>query len=642
MFIKMLSIQNYRNFGEPAFVLPLKRFTLILGENNVGKTNLLNAICLLFGGDLSAAQSRMLELDDFNYESVTRVRKQVADLAVQPDSITFPEIVIDALLTGMNEDQEAVVGDWFTDSTFSEAQITYRYALRSSFSPLEWVTSQRELLGLNSNNSTEPEEADTSDQAESPPQDLWRRVEFPIAEYRYSLYGGGRPANECDAHILRLLKFELLDALRDARRELIASGEPRLLFRILRQNHDSKYADLKASLINLEECVKKNAALKSVRTEVGKLLERVSLATSVGDNSIDFVFSSPDAVELIKKIGMVYGANPVNVERNGLGRNNLLYISLVLSQLAKPNDPAAMSTESAAYFRVVGIEEPEAHLHPHLQDHLSRNIEAIRDDHKDGMQLILTSHSTHIVSKLNLANSVILFTDSTGTLRSHYILAGLDETKERDSIRFLSLYLDATKSRMLFARRLILVEGIAEQTLLPRLFQRHHGATLERHGATVVNVNGVAFSHFLKVVKNGYFLKCVVLTDSDAGTKTENRADNLKAQYKDGQVISVEITDDSTFERDLIAANRNGIGKSLILEALKGTRPTLGKNIEKTTGTGDLDVGTCFDAIEEYKAEFAFNLAELLDSDTRPLKLPVYIQRAFDFVVPPTTTGEPQ
>ena len=62
MFIKTLSIQNYRNFGEPEFVLPLKRFTLILGVNNVGKTNLLNALCLLFGGDLLLAQSRMLEL----------------------------------------------------------------------------------------------------------------------------------------------------------------------------------------------------------------------------------------------------------------------------------------------------------------------------------------------------------------------------------------------------------------------------------------------------------------------------------------------------------------------------------------------------------------------------------------------------
>jgi len=633
MYVKKLSVQNYRNFGEPAFVLSLRKFTLILGENNVGKTNLLNAFGLLFGGDLSVAQSRMLELDDFNYSSVTSLRKKVADPTVKPEDISFPEVVIDAWLTDMNEDQEAVVGDWFTDSSFTEAQVTYRYALRSSFNHIDWIKSQRELLGLCSEEEHKADEGDQEGENVQSLRDNWRRVEFPTAEYRYSVYGGGRPSNECDAHILRMLKVELLDALRDAKRELIASGESRLLFRILRQNHDSKYADLKTSLLELEECVKNNSALQSVREEVGKLLERVSLATSVGDNSIDFVFSSPDAVELIKKIGMEYGANPVKVDRNGLGRNNLLYISLILSQLAKPGDSAAISDASAAFFRVVGIEEPEAHLHPHLQDHLSRNIEAIRDDHGDGMQLLLTSHSTHIAAKLNLANSVILFNDATGRPKSHYILEGLDEKKEKDSIRFLSLYLDATKSRMFFARRLLLVEGIAEQTLLPRLFEQHHGESLERHGATVVNVNGVAFSHFLKVVRNGYFLKCVVLTDSDTGKATEERAEDLKKEYADGQVISVEITDDNTFERDLIAANCKGAGKALIIEALKATRPRLSKKIEESTCGSELKVDECFAAIEQHKAAFAFNLAGMLESENSSLSLPQYIQKAFNFVV---------
>ncbi|MBR9800464.1 hypothetical protein GYB59_01620 [bacterium] len=178
-----------------------------------------------------------------------------------------------------------------------------------------------------------------------------------------------------------------------------------------------------------------------------------------------------------------------------------------------------------------------------------------------------------------------------------------------------------------------MVEGIAEQTLLPRLFEQHHGESLERHGATVVNVNGVAFSHFLKVVRNGYFLKCVVLTDSDTGKATEERAEDLKKEYADGQVISVEITDDNTFERDLIAANCKGAGKALIMEALKATRPRLGKKIEKSTGDSDLKVDECFAAIEQHKAAFAFNLAGMLESENSSLSLPQYIQKAFDFVV---------
>lgn len=643
MYIKQLSIKNYRNFGDPAFELSLKPFTLILGENNIGKTNLLNALCLLFGQEISISQSRVLQLDDLNYEAVTRFRKQVADLSVSHDQVVFPEVEVTALLANMNEDQEAVVGDWFSDAALTEALVTYRFSLRASFNREKWITQQRDVL---KSIPTKPTpalldvEGDSiqpsllAEQASQTPA-IWKRVEFPIGDYRYLIYGGGKPTNECDSHFLRMLKVELLDALRDAQRELIASGEYRLLYRILRQGHDSKYADLKDRLLELEDCVRNNAALNGIKNEVTTLLQRVSLQTEDADNSIDFNFSSPDAAELLKKIGMIYGANPINVNRNGLGRNNLLYISLVLSQIAKPLNPAETSlSETTTFFRVVGIEEPEAHLHPHLQDHLARNIEAIRSEHSDAIQLLLTSHSTHIAAKLDLENTVVLFAEpETGRLSSHYILSGIDITKEQDAVRFLSLYLDATKSRMFFARRLILVEGIAEQTLVPRFFELHKGESLERHGATVLNVHGVAFRHFLTIIKNGFFRKCVVLTDQDTGTATENRATNLKSEFDDGKVIQIEITTTSTFEKEVISANVSGKGKGIILDALKATRPQIGQEIAAKAGKGSVDVDACFDAIADYKAEFAFNLAKRLDKDSTGFILPNYIQNAFSFLV---------
>ena len=62
MHISKLSIENFRNFGDPPFEIQLKPFTLLLGENNVGKTNLLAAVSLLFGQEISVAQRRVLEL----------------------------------------------------------------------------------------------------------------------------------------------------------------------------------------------------------------------------------------------------------------------------------------------------------------------------------------------------------------------------------------------------------------------------------------------------------------------------------------------------------------------------------------------------------------------------------------------------
>jgi predicted ATP-dependent endonuclease of OLD family len=81
-------------------------------------------------------------------------------------------------------------------------------------------------------------------------------------------------------------------------------------------------------------------------------------------------------------------------------------VALVLSQLAKVPDISA-GDDAFVCFRLVGIEEPEAHLHPHLQDHLAKNIEDIRKKQSDSLQLILTSHSTHVATKLSLQNTVL-------------------------------------------------------------------------------------------------------------------------------------------------------------------------------------------------------------------------------------------
>jgi energy-coupling factor transporter ATP-binding protein EcfA2 len=128
MYVKRVSIKNYRNFGDPPFALELKPFTLLLGENNVGKTNLLNAIALLFSQEIGITQRRLLEVDDFNYRAAAAFKKQVPDNGTDPVNVVFPEVNIEAVLTDFHWGQESVVGDWFTDSALDTAKITSRFA----------------------------------------------------------------------------------------------------------------------------------------------------------------------------------------------------------------------------------------------------------------------------------------------------------------------------------------------------------------------------------------------------------------------------------------------------------------------------------------------------------------------------------
>jgi predicted ATP-dependent endonuclease of OLD family len=379
MYIYKLKIQNYRNFS--SLELDLQPFTLIIGENNIGKTNLLNAIGLIFSQEITIFKKRFLEIDDFNYDIVTAFKEKVANPSIKDFSeITLPIVKVEVFLHYFTDEQSAIVADWCINRELTEAKIVYEFSPQVSFKKDEWILKQRERANLD-----------------------WQTVDFPIDAYEYTIYGGNDTSNRCDMYFLRMLKMEFLDALRDAKKELVANSDSRLLYKILNRKELSNYDKIKEILGNLSKELKEdNQNLKDIKEDVNKLLEKVSLADTDTENKIDFDFTSPETSEILKKLGLTYGSNPISIERNGLGRNNLLYISLLLSQILEEEKiKAEQKIRDFTAFRFIAIEEPEAHLHPNLQNHLAENIEEIGKDKKH-LQLILTSHSSHITSKLSL------------------------------------------------------------------------------------------------------------------------------------------------------------------------------------------------------------------------------------------------
>lgn len=615
MYINKIIIQNYRNFLSSE--LEMKPFTLVIGENNIGKTNILNAIGLIFSQEITFFKKRFLEIDDFNYDIIKSFKEKVADKSIlNLNEIELPSVKIEAFLKDFTDEQAAIVADWCINRELTEAKIVYEFSPQVSFKKEEWIQKQRERASLD-----------------------WPMIDFPIDAYEYTIYGGDDTSNRCDMYFLRMLKMEFLDALRDAKKELVANSDSRLLYKILNRKELSNYNKIKEILGSLTKELKEdNQNLKDIKEEVNKLLDKVSLADTNTVNEIDFNFTSPETSEILKKLSITYGSNPISVERNGLGRNNLLYISLLLSQIIEEEKmKAEQKIRDFTAFRFIAIEEPEAHLHPNLQNHLAENIEDIGKDKKH-LQLILTSHSSHITSKLSLANTLVLFKEEN-VIKSHYILNGLDTEQDKESINYLAKYLDATKSTMFFSRKIILVEGISEQLLMPIFFEKVTGKTLEKENCTIVNVNGVAFEHFLKVVKNGFFVKCVVFTDSDTSKKTKNRAPALKKAYSSlSSLIDIQITNQETFEKDLIESNKLGIGKSTLLDILERTKKKLSNRRKVITfrtslGASDINVDAYFIEIENYKSEFAFNLLDKMREDLNKISVPTYIQNGLNFLV---------
>lgn len=622
MHISKLAIKNYRNFGDKEFEIPLRPTTLIIGENNIGKSNLVEAIGLIISQDITMFKKRILDVEDINYKTKLDFKKNISALTKGTEDfsdVIFPEVKVEIVLENMSEEQLAVAGDWFFEESLTKAKITYLFRPRSRFDKAKWINEQIEAL--------EKLKEKFKDGEYKP----YEYIDFPIEQYEYIIFGGDNESNKCDQYYLRMLKYEVLDALRDAKKQLVANGDYKLLYRILTQNYENDFSDIRRTLETLNSHIQENDKLMKISKDITEYLKKVLLSGPESEDVINFSFSAPEVNEVLKKLSLVYGRDPISIERNGLGKNNLLYISIILSHLT-----SKMDDNNELIFRVIGIEEPEAHLHPHLQKHLSNSIKEIgeiKDD--DGVsevktQLLMTSHSTHIATSVNIEDIVILYRDNS-VLEHHYVTTGFGKkAKDRKHLMYLKKYLDATNSCMFYARRIILVEGISEQILIPALFNMHTGKTLESMGISIVNVNGVAFKHFLEVVKNGYFIKCGVITDKDAGKKTENRAPKLKEEYDDCKVIKVEFND-NTFEKAILEANKSKKDRIILLDTFRQVRPNLAK-LKTKEWTDKIIVDDYFADIEEYKSDFAFYLEEQLVNKGKSIKIPEYIKKIFNFV----------
>lgn len=185
----------------------------------------------------------------------------------------------------------------------------------------------------------------------------------------------------------------------------------------------------------------------------------------------------------------------------GLGELNLLFIAAELL-LLKDDTEGGM--------KLALIEELEAHLHPQAQ---LRLISYLQNEYsKNDVQIIISTHSPILASKINLKN-LILMKDGVG-----YDLAEGMTGLEKGDYLFLQRFLDSTKANLFFAKGIIMVEGDAENILIP-VIADILGYPLEKYGVSIVNVGSTAFLRYsgIMVRKDGNFIgiPVSVITDCD-------------------------------------------------------------------------------------------------------------------------------
>lgn len=462
MRISRVQISNFRNFKE--LDVQVGPHLVIVGENKVGKSNFLHALRLVLDPSLPDS-ARRLRFEDF-WDGAKPLDAD-SEITVSVDLTDFDD----------NEGHIAVLGDYLVGHSPMVARLSYAFFPKPDL--------------------------ETSPTKES--------------DYDFALYGKDDPACLLSSHEVRKrFPLDVLPALRDAEGDLAnwRRSPLRPLLDALSGSMDEKTKEkLAQTIAKATEAVSGTAEVTTLSKSITDMMLDIAgpkhtIATSLG-------FSPTDTDRLLRTLRVFVENGTRSISEASLGSTNLIYLALKLLEVELE------VAENVRGHSLLAIEEPEAHLHPHVQRRVFRSFLRPRphqpavegDPPKNDRTVILTTHSPHIASVTPLNSLVVLRSSGAPgeTTARSTVTADLSTTDVED----LERYLDVTRGEILFAKGVVLVEGEAETYLVPA-FARVLGYDLDELGISVCSVAGTNFLPYVKLLgKKGLDIPFSVITDED-------------------------------------------------------------------------------------------------------------------------------
>jgi putative ATP-dependent endonuclease of OLD family len=231
---------------------------------------------------------------------------------------------------------------------------------------------------------------------------------------------------------------------------------------------------------------------------------------------------------------------------NGLGTRNLIYMLLQLENYHKSYRAAA----TRPFGHLIFIEEPEAHLHPQMQEvfinQLNAAIKKLSASYPDEpawrVQFIITTHSPHVANAASFESVRYFLNDRPDTTKPRQtkikdFKKGVSAISPEDQ-EFLHQYMTLTKCDLYFADKAVLVEGTTERLLMPRLCEivdltLDEKFKLARQYVTFVEVGG-AYAHIFYPLLDFLELKTLVVTDLDSvhAVPKENKKGHMVTKWE--------------------------------------------------------------------------------------------------------------
>lgn len=502
MHISALSIRNFRNFKNSRFNFK-EGINTIIGENGSGKTNLFYALRLLI--DDSLPRYIRFFSSDFN-RSLGNWSGHWIVISIFFDKLDPSEEAQALALQSTGHMEKGTTGSY---SIFFRPKYVIRKELYD-YSQVDGKNSKDLKLLLDKISLDDYETVYLSrGTADFSDDELYKKyigdfnnIIFPDPDDKEDLVFGTWLPKEINIH--NEVSCTFIKALRDVEGDLRTYVNNPLI-NLLRGKEKtvevSKQNEIIESIDELNEQISSLREVKEVETGIDKSLKE-AVGTTYAPN-IDIKSELPNEMEKLFQSLRLWVGDPDDEGYKGrmwelsLGGANLIYLSLKLLEYEK------VKSDRIGNFLL--IEEPEAHIHTHIQKTLFNNIQ------QNKTQVIISTHSTHISSASRISSVNILSRGKQKAL-AFQPASGLS----RDEVSRIERYLDAVRSNLLFAKGVVLAEGDAEQILIPEMFKKVFGLSLDEIGVSLINIGSTGFENIAKIFHQDRINKnCAILTDLD-------------------------------------------------------------------------------------------------------------------------------